>query len=100
MLARKKAGRPQSPPAIPATKSKVAWWRRNPRAIAIGAGLLGAVVCLGIILTLRDKTGRETAFDIPPGSKVEINAEGNVTVTPDGSRARRPPTAAGRGPLR
>lgn len=89
---------PATPPVSPMPAPRRSRPRRRFLAVAaavvflIAAGLLAQF----IIIRIRDREGRETRIEVPPGSTVTIEQADKVTpVPPDGGlRLTRPPVAA------
>ncbi len=69
-------------PSVPHTQTRPVQWR--PWLWATAIGLLLAMACgfaLGIIITIR-KDGHATHVEVPPGSDVRLDADGNIEYTP------------------
>ena len=76
-------------PAKKKTKSQATqptalpWWKRRiPVAAAIAAGLGGLVFgcLLGVVITIKKPDGTTAQIEVPDGSHVEIDDQGNATV--------------------
>ncbi len=68
----------QSPATKPSSGKQPPW--KNTKVL-IGAGVLGVLMFLGVILIVRDKDGKEVArIDATDGTKVTLPAGGSVQV--------------------
>lgn len=83
--------KPQDRPADSGKQTKaqtLPWYRRPvPMAVAMAAGLSGIVLgyLLGVIITIKKPDGTTATLEVPDGSHVTIDEEGNALVEPGGS---------------
>jgi WD40 repeat protein/serine/threonine protein kinase len=75
------------PPArresAPLTQRALAWWRGDRRKVIVAVALafLGVAIVTGIVITVRSRDGKSTTVEVPDGSDVKVDDEGNVDVT-------------------
>ena len=67
--------------------------RRLPRAVAVGLCFLGLAILFGVIVKIRDKSGRETVIPVPEGAEVVISQVDDRPVDP-AARTKPPETPA------
>ena len=84
----------QIPEAPPAPLPQRRRWKPLKVAVGITMAALGLVLALGIVIHIRDRSGRETALEVPDRSEVRIGEDGQVEVTlPEGTKVPDvPPT--------
>ena len=76
---------------VPVIPQPASWgWRSITTILALLLLVGGLGFALGILITIR-KDGRQTAIDVPDGSKTQITAQGNVDVDlPDRQKSTEP----------
>ncbi|MGI9516550.1 MAG: protein kinase domain-containing protein [Pirellulaceae bacterium] len=83
--------KPQEQPANSGKQTEAQtrpWYRRPvPLAVAVAAGLSGILLgyLLGVIITIKKPDGTTATLEVPDGSHVKIDEEGNAIVEPGGT---------------
>ena len=78
---------PATPPPQPQTET-LPWFRRKV-VIGVATAMLGLLFVLGIILVIYRDGKKILTADAPPGSRMTVDREGNMTINlPDGEPGR------------
>lgn len=79
---------PLQPPVVrPLLSRVVRYWK--PVAVPVAVGMLFVFVLLGIVIHIKDKSGRETIITLPEGSEVTIEREKPVGQAPPDKTAAK-----------
>jgi uncharacterized protein (TIGR03067 family) len=88
--------RQPAPGAVDTPATPLPFWRRKKlvaAAIALMLLSVGAGIALGIIITIH-RNGKTTSVEVADGSSVNIDKQGNLSVTPPRESGKPAPSAA------